>query len=87
MINPTYPEDVENINSDMIDPVTHEFNFVDKSCRKYDDSDDELRELKPNYLVNSILSNELLTSPKTNLSPLVLQAPQIELKELPKHLK
>ena len=43
--------------------------------------------MKPNCLVNSILSNELPTSSKTNLSPLVLQAPQIESKELPKSLK
>ena len=59
----------------------HEFiedNFVE-SCRKYDDSDNEFRELEPNYSVKSILSKELFTK----FLPLVLQAPQIELKELP----
>ncbi|KAK8593995.1 hypothetical protein V6N12_046066 [Hibiscus sabdariffa] len=86
-----YPENIESVNFvDMFDPVIHEFvetNFVDKSCREYDDSDNEFREFEPNYLVNSILSKELFTSPKTKLLPSVLQAPQIELKELPKHLK
>ncbi|KAK8659148.1 hypothetical protein V6N13_029358 [Hibiscus sabdariffa] len=86
-----YPKEIESINFvDMFDPVIHEFietNFVDKSCREYDDSDNEFREFEPIYLVNSVLSKELSTSPKTKLLPSVLQAPQIELKELPKHLK
>ncbi|KAK8612929.1 hypothetical protein V6N13_104254 [Hibiscus sabdariffa] len=86
-----YPEDIENVNYvDMFDPVIHEFvetNFADKSCRDYDDSDNEFREFEPNYLVNSVLSKELHMSPKTNLLTSILQAPQIELKELPKHLK
>ncbi|KAK8502375.1 hypothetical protein V6N12_046161 [Hibiscus sabdariffa] len=82
-----YPEDNY---VDMFDPVIHEFvetNFVDKSCRDYDDSDNEFREFEPNFLVNSVLSKELHMSPKTNLLPSILQAPQIELKELSKHLK
>ncbi|KAK8567126.1 hypothetical protein V6N13_005038 [Hibiscus sabdariffa] len=86
-----YLEDIESVNFvDMFDPGIHEFvetNFVNKSFREYDDSDNEFREFEPNYLVNSILSKELYTSPKTKLLPSVLQAPQIELKELPKHLK
>ena len=49
--------------------------FIDKSCRKYDDFDNEFWELDPNYLVNSVLSKELLTSPKTKLLPSILQAP------------
>ncbi|KAK8991105.1 hypothetical protein V6N11_062129 [Hibiscus sabdariffa] len=85
-----YPEDIENVNYvDMFDPVIYEFvktNFVDKSCREYNDFDNEFREFEPNYLVNSVLSKELHMSPKTKLLPSVLQAPQIELKELPKHL-
>ncbi|KAK9005312.1 hypothetical protein V6N11_042752 [Hibiscus sabdariffa] len=51
----------------MIEPVVNKFietNFIDKSCRECDDSDDEFKESEPNYF-----------------------APQIELKELPKHLK
>ncbi|KAK9045692.1 hypothetical protein V6N11_051601 [Hibiscus sabdariffa] len=86
-----YLEEIESINFvDMFDPVIHDFietNFVDKSCKEYDDSDNELREFEPSYLVNSVLSKELSTSPKTKLLPSVLQAPQIELKELSKHLK
>ncbi|KAK9031527.1 hypothetical protein V6N11_032901 [Hibiscus sabdariffa] len=86
-----YPEDIENINYvEMFDPLVHEFvetNFVDESCRDHDDSNDEFREFEPNYLVNSALSKELSVSNKTKLLPSVLQAPQIELKELPKHLK
>ncbi|KAK9000791.1 hypothetical protein V6N11_081277 [Hibiscus sabdariffa] len=86
-----YPEDIEIVNYvDICDLVIQEFvetNFVDKSCRDYDDSDNEFREFEPNYLVNSVLSKELHMSPKTKLLPSILQAPQIELKELPKHLK
>ncbi|KAK8675169.1 hypothetical protein V6N13_033239 [Hibiscus sabdariffa] len=86
-----YPKDIENVNYvDMFDPVIHEFvetNFVDKSCRKYNDSDNEFREFESNYSVDSVLSKELYMSPRTKLLPSVLQAPQIELKELPKHLK
>ncbi|KAK8492616.1 hypothetical protein V6N11_030838 [Hibiscus sabdariffa] len=86
-----YPEDIENVNYvEMFDPIIDEFvetNFVDESCRDYDDSDDEFREFEPSYLVNSALSEELCMSNKTKLLPSVLQAPQIELKELPKHLK
>ncbi|KAK9033725.1 hypothetical protein V6N11_049910 [Hibiscus sabdariffa] len=63
-----YPEDTERINFiDALEPVVNEFietNFIDKSCRGCDDSDNEFRELEPSYL-----------------------APQVELKELPKHLK
>ncbi|KAK8535534.1 hypothetical protein V6N12_057050 [Hibiscus sabdariffa] len=54
---------------------------------EYDDFDNEFREFEPNSLVNSILCKELFTSPKTKLLHSVLQAPQIELKDLPKHLK
>ncbi|KAK8691202.1 hypothetical protein V6N13_074720 [Hibiscus sabdariffa] len=86
-----YPEDIENVNYvEIFDPIIHEFvetNFVDESCRDYNDSDNEFREFEPSYLVNSALSNELCMSNKTKLLPSVLQAPQIELKELPKHLK
>ncbi|KAK8980795.1 hypothetical protein V6N11_047926 [Hibiscus sabdariffa] len=86
-----YPEDIESVNFvDMFDPVIHEFvetNFANKSCREYDDSDNEFREFEPNHLVNYVLSKKLFTSPNTKLFPSVLQAPQIELKELPKHLK
>ncbi|KAK8984542.1 hypothetical protein V6N11_047763 [Hibiscus sabdariffa] len=86
-----YPEEIESVNFvDIFDPIIYEYvetNFVDKSCREYDNFDKELREFEPNYLVNSVLSKELYMSPKTKLLPSVLQAPQIELKELPKHLK
>ncbi|KAK8696927.1 hypothetical protein V6N13_113097 [Hibiscus sabdariffa] len=74
----------------MFDPLVHEFvetNFVDESCRDHDDSNNEFREFEPNYLVNYALSKELCISNKTKLLPSVLQAPQIELKELSKHLK
>ncbi|KAK8612674.1 hypothetical protein V6N13_092785 [Hibiscus sabdariffa] len=86
-----YPEEIESVNFvDIFDPIIYDYvetNFVDKSCREYDNFDKELREFEPNYLVNSVLSKELYMSPKTKLLPSVLQAPQIELKELPKHLK
>ncbi|KAK8544379.1 hypothetical protein V6N13_056161 [Hibiscus sabdariffa] len=85
-----YPEDIESVNFvDMFDPVIHEFvetDFVDKSCREYDDSDNEFREFEPNYLVNSVLFKELFTPPKSKLLPSILQAPDIELKPPPEHL-
>ncbi|KAK8628323.1 hypothetical protein V6N13_064032 [Hibiscus sabdariffa] len=86
-----YPEDVQSLNFvDMVEPVINEFiesNFVDKSCRGYVDPGYEYRELEPSYLVNSIFYKELFIPHKSKLLPSIWQAPQIELKELPKNLK
>ncbi|XP_017613900.1 uncharacterized protein LOC108459044 [Gossypium arboreum] len=86
-----YPDDVQSINFvDIIEPVIDEFvetNFVNKICRKFDDFNDEFRELKQTFFIDSINSNEITTPSKTKLLPSILQAPRIELKELPDHLK
>ncbi|XP_017639755.2 uncharacterized protein LOC108481095 [Gossypium arboreum] len=86
-----YPDDVQGINFvDIIESAIDEFvetNFVNKICRKFDDFDDEFRELKQTFSIDSINSNKITTPSKTKLLPSVLQAPRIELKELPDHLK
>ncbi|KAK9047176.1 hypothetical protein V6N11_053027 [Hibiscus sabdariffa] len=86
-----YPEDNENVNYvETFDPLVHEFvesNLIDKSCRNHNDLDGEFREFESNYLVNPIYSEELCISNRTKLLPSIVQAPKIELKELPKHLK
>ncbi|KAK8624398.1 hypothetical protein V6N13_065743 [Hibiscus sabdariffa] len=85
-----YPENVQSINFvDIFEPAINEFveaNFVE-SCRDYDNSDNESRELEPNFSIHSIFSKELLTPSKSKLLPSILQVPQVELKELPMHLK
>ncbi|KAK8504669.1 hypothetical protein V6N12_046918 [Hibiscus sabdariffa] len=86
-----YPEDNENINYvETFDPLIHEYvesNLIDKSCRNHDDLDGEFREFESNYLVNPIYSEELCVTNRSKLLASIVQAPQIELKELPKHLK
>ncbi|KAK8508033.1 hypothetical protein V6N11_073541 [Hibiscus sabdariffa] len=86
-----YPENVQSINFiDIFEPAVNEFveaNFIDKSCRKQDDFDDEPRELEPNCSIYSIFSKELFIPSESKLLPSILQPPRVELKELPKHLK
>ncbi|KAK8713766.1 hypothetical protein V6N13_148976 [Hibiscus sabdariffa] len=63
-----YPEDVQSINFvDVLEPVINEFvetNFIDKSFRECDNSDDKYNELEPYYFAPQVELKELPTNLK-----------------------
>ncbi|KAK8560973.1 hypothetical protein V6N13_026408 [Hibiscus sabdariffa] len=84
-----YPDNVERINSlDLFDPFIEEFletNYLNESCREFEHCDEEgKREFEKPFTVHS---NTVFTPLKPKMLPSILQAPELELKQLPEHLK
>ena len=87
-----YPDSVASLNFiDIIDPLANEFlesNLIPDVGREVEieelHDDKELEEI---FSVNFSASNFCLTPSKTKILPSILQAPRLELKQLPSHLK
>ncbi|KAK8573700.1 hypothetical protein V6N13_009788 [Hibiscus sabdariffa] len=84
-----YPDNVERINSlDLFDPLVEEFletNYLNESCREFEHRDEEgKREFEKLFTIHS---STVFTPLKPKMLPSILQAPKLELKQLPEHLK